>query len=199
MRALSFIASEECIPLLKRALRDADPWVLSNRSPHFSPVGFARKNPQEGTHCFSVQRIPERVFHLSLWLTSRFSITHPDKLLDSTGDLLTALWKERGGKRLIFASVPLWFASSLVTFVAAILWLIVPFAFLGIVVPIVVTIAGFFIAVVVAFLLLVLSILVLTVPVWSHIAFVEPKPSRLRSLGLSSCTTCWQGSWLLKD
>ena len=36
------------------------------------------KNPQEGTHCFSVQIIPEKVFHLSLWLTSRFSITHPD-------------------------------------------------------------------------------------------------------------------------
>lgn len=172
LRALSFIASEKCVPVLEKGLEEVDPWVQTTALRTLLRLDLRSQKPRAVLNAFLVKKFSETVT-LERLGSEHTLLPETARYFQFNRGLLAALIKERGGKRAIPLTLLLWFASSLITAVVGSLYLLTPLVMFAIGAPVVIAVIVVFIGFMALVLAAVVAGLIISAPVWPRGLFGE--------------------------
>ncbi len=108
LRAVSFIPSDECVPILKRGMQDRSAWVQATALNILLNMNLQRGAPRKVLTDFLHDRVERQA--------QREEVLNPRAVVKNfhvNKGLFLALLKAPGGKRLALLSLRLWFKSTL--------------------------------------------------------------------------------------
>ncbi|HKU75076.1 MAG TPA: hypothetical protein VJR02_14280 [Pyrinomonadaceae bacterium] len=166
LHALKFIASNECKPLLEKGLEDESPWVQSTALRTYLRLDLTEKTQRGPVADYLIRKFRESLSWESI--NSDLVSETFEKYFSLNKGLIINLLKERGGRRLLFLSVPLWLTSIVVTIIIVIVKVIGALLGLALVVPVGLAVIGVFLAFVAVALVLVAVFGVFVAPLWAR-------------------------------
>jgi hypothetical protein len=119
LRSMAFIASDECVPLIEKGLRDSSPWVQATALHILLRFNLRKKGPRGILINFLFNNFRE-----SLRKSSVFSLSQIVRNFFLNKGLLVALSKEPGGRALAVLSAFLWAGSIVGAVLFAILYVV---------------------------------------------------------------------------
>ncbi len=181
LHALKFIASNECIPLLEKGLEDESPWVQSTALRTFLRLDLTEKTQRRPITDFLLRKFRESL----VWESDDLVSNTFTKYFSLNKGLFIALIKERGGRRLLFLSVPLWLTATVVTIIIATAKVTGGLLGLALAIPASLAVIGILLAFAAIALVLVAVFGLFVAPLWARDFVEKPKVPRLRLVGFA--------------